>query len=785
MSHRPLTSIGSNTPRKEAWDKVTGKAKYTGDFYNSGLLFARLATSQRAHGLITSIDLSEAKKVAGVIAILLGRDVPLLCGPLLEDRPPLAIDKVRYYGEPLALVVALSEAAAALAASLIKVNYQDLPCILSSKAALATTAPQLHAPNPEYQKVVEDIYPELSQNLANTVYIRKGDLAKGWTESQVIIEANFSLPSTDHVALESHIAEVEIQATGVVQITTASQAPFTVKSQISNYFQIDEGLVQVHVPLVGGGFGGKAPVHLEILAYLASRAVDGRRVRLCNTREADFATSPSRLGLAAHIKLGATQDGQIKAAELLFHLDTGAYSDISPYMAKAIAVDCTGPYRINNLSCEVLCVYTNHNFATSFRGFTHESITFCIERTLDKLACHCNLDPLELRLKNAIAPGDTSPTQVKITPSNTGNLSGCLHKLKNLINWQEGTRLDLGNQIVRAKGISCLWKTPNPPTDASAGVLLTFNSDGSLNLNTGAVEMGSGSQSLLCQILAERLKMPIGKIQVSLGVNTLISPHYWKTVASMTNYLVGRAVLQAADDLISQIKQLGAIALKCDVADLEVANEKVALIADPHYFIELKDLVHGYKYPNGNALGGQIMGQGSAIMPHLTPLNRQTGAGKSGPAWTVGAQAIEIELDMQEFTYRILKAATVLDVGCLINPRMTAGSIRGGMSMGLSLASREALIYDDQGIMQNTSLRNYKLIHIGQEPEYLVDFIETPQQDAPFGGRAFSEHGIIGIPAALGNALSTAAQQQFDQLPLTPEYIWRTFTNRKAQHDTY
>lgn len=767
-----MNLIDTDIIRKEAWDKVTGTAKYTDDYIIPGILHARLVTSSCAHARIEEIDTSEALKCSGVKAILTGQNCAVLCGTVLEDRPPLAIEKVRYFGEPVAMVVGETEREAMEAANKIIVKYKPLLVVDSPSEAIANKAPLIHENLVKYKPLVNDIYPEPNTNIVDKIKIRKGDMVKGWSECDTIIEANFQLPKSDHIAMETRNARAEIHPDGQVIITTSSQAPFTVKKNLSQYFQIEEGKITVKTPFVGGGFGGKAPVTLEILAYLASKAVNGQVVKIANTREEDIVSAPCRLGLEAKIKLGATKEGYLKAVEMTYLVDTGAYSDIGPRLAKAIAVDCTGPYHIENVWCDSLCVYTNHPYSTSFRGFGHASYTFCIERALDKLSCALGMDPLELRIKNAIIPGNTTPTQVKITSSNTGNLSECLERLKKSINWSEGARIDLGNGIIRAKGISSFWKTSDSPTDSISGVILTFNSDGSINLNSGAVEYGPGMKTTLAQILAERMKMGIDRVHVKFEVDTRVCPEHWKTVASMTTFMAGRATLRAAEDLIRQLKSLAAVALRCPPEDLDVANEKVSLKQDPSFFIEFKDLVHGYKYPDGESVEGQILGRGSYIMNNLTTLSRDSGAGKAGPAWAVGAQAVEVELDLKNLTYRLINAATVIDAGKVLNPKTARGLITGGMCMGLGLGSREAFSYNDSGEVLNTSLRTYKVIHIGEEPKYIVDFIETPQIDAPYGARGIAEHGIIGMPAALANALSTAAQIELDQLPITPETIW-------------
>ncbi len=765
--------IGSSVERKEAWDKVTGAAKYTDDFIIPGILHAKLLTSPFAHAKIISVDTSAAAGSPGVKAVITGADFPILYGVVLEDHPPIATGKVRYFSEPVAMVVASSEREAMHAAKLIKVEYEPLPVVNSVSDAARADAPLVHEDLASYKHAVKGVYPEPNTNIADRICIRKGNMTEGWAQSEVVVEAVCKLPKSDHMAMETRTARAEIHADGEVVISSSTQSPFSVRKMLSQYFNLDEGKVVVKTPLVGGGFGGKSPVQLEILAYMASKAVGGKLVKIANSREEDLVTSPCKLGLEARIKLGASRSGFLKAVEMTFLVDTGAYTDIGPRLAKSIAADCTGPYNIDNVWCDSLCVYTNHPYSTSYRSFGHVSCTFCMERAIDKLAKVLGADPLELRLKNALCPGQTTPTQVKTTMSNLGNLTACLKKLKDDINWNEGILLETGNDKLRAKGLSCLWKTSDSPTDSVSGVFLTFNTDGSINLNSGAVEIGPGMKTTLAQILAEKMKMDISRVHVKLEVDTRSSPEHWKTVASMTTYMAGRAVLRAAEDLMRQLRGLAAVIMRCPPEDLDIAEEKVFLKQDPTMYVAFKDLVHGFKYPNGNAIEGQILGRGSFIMSHITELDKETGKGKPGPAWTVGAQAVEIEYDKTEHTYRILKACTVIDAGKVINPKTARGLITGGMCMGLGLGSREAFLCDNDGKVLNTSLRTYKVMHIGEEPEYIVDFLETPQVDAPFGARGIAEHGIIGIPAALANALSAAAGVEPDELPLTPEYIWK------------
>ncbi|WMJ81683.1 xanthine dehydrogenase family protein molybdopterin-binding subunit [Clostridium sp. MB40-C1] len=774
-----INTIGISVPRKEAFDKVTGVAKYTDDTNFPGMLHAKILTSRYAHAKIKSINISEAKKSLGVQEIITGDYFPVLCGATLEDRPPIAREKVRYYGEPVAVVIANNEQQAMKALKLINVEYESLPVVNSISDALKPNATLIHEDLNQYNHAVHDVYPEQNTNISHRIQIRKGDATKGWRESEITVEGNFSLPQSDHIAMETRNVRAQIMPSGRVVIYTSSQAPYVVKKILSKYYNIPEGNIIVKVPFVGGGFGGKVPVQLEIIAYLASKAVNGKLVKIANSREDDIKTSPCKIGLEANLKIGASRDGIIKVLEASYMVDGGAYTDIGPRMAKAIAVDCSGPYNIENVWCDSICVYTNHTYVTSYRGFGHAEYTFCMERMMDKLAIKLGIDPLELRSNNAIKPGQYTPTQVKTTLSNVGKLEDCLTKLKELAKWDEGQVIKTDNGMIRAKGIGCFWKISNTSTNIVSGAFLTFNTDGSINLNCGAVEIGSSTKTTLAQILAEKLKMDVDRIHVMMGVDTQVSPEHWKVAASMTTFMGGRAVLRAADDLIRQLKSLAATIMKSPQEDLEISEEKVYLKQDPEIYVSFKDLARGHKQSNGLAIEGQILGRGSFIMNHITDIDIETGKGKPGPAWTVGAQAVEIEYDPTKYTYRLLKAITVIDAGKLLNPKNSRGLVMGGINMGFGIATREAFTYDEYARLQTTTLRTYKVMRFGENPEYIIDFIETPQIDAPFGARGFAEHGIIAIPAAFGNAISHAAEYEFDKLPITPELIWKAKTGGK------
>lgn len=771
-------SIGKSVHRKDSLEKVTGSAVYTADVNKLDMLHVKLVVSTFAHAKIVKIDLSEAEKVRGVHAIVLGKNFPLM-GAEIKDRPPLAYGRVRYFGEPIVAVVAEQPYQAKQAAELIEITYDPLPVVHSTEEALQKDATLIHEDLGKYTKI-DYVYPEPNTNVANRVKVRKGNIKKGWQESEVVINGEFTIPSSDHTAMETRCSIVEVKPNGEVHITSSTQAPYNIKKELGDLFNIDEGKIIVKAPYIGGGFGGKVAIQLELIAYLASVAVGGKPVKLLYTREEDMFTAPVRMGINTKLKLEATKEGKLTAAEITYIVDTGAYSDKGSMLTKAAAATCTGPYKLEHISCDALCVYTNHPYATAYRGFSHSEILFAFERAMDMLARKLNMDPLELRKINAIYPGDTTPTQSLLNYSSVGNLPDCIDKLEELMNWKEGKIVPVDKHTVRVKGISCSWKT-STISGASSGVVLIFDKDGSVTILSGIVEIGMGTKTILTQLVAERLKMDINKIHVQMEVDTKTIPEHYKTAASRGTLMVGRALLKAADDAIEQLKHLASYVLVCSPEDLEVGYEKVYVRDEPNLFVHVKDICFGFQFPNGNSIGSQIIGRGSYTIRHLKHLDQATGEGKSGPEWTVGAQGVEIEINLLDYTYRIVHAYSVIDIGQVLNYKMALGQVMGAMCMGLNHASAENFQFDEQGKMPIPRLRTYGTYRYGDHPNYVVEFLHTPHLDGPYGARGVGEHGLIGMPAALANALSDAIKVELNSIPLTPEYLWKMKESEQLQ----
>ncbi|NCA81397.1 MAG: xanthine dehydrogenase family protein molybdopterin-binding subunit [Opitutae bacterium] len=769
----PPTHLGTSPVRTDAPAKTSGTLRFTDDRIRPGTLHTAVLFSPLAHAEIRKIETAAAAAAPGVRGVFTGADWPdPLIGLYMGDKPPLARGRVRHHGEPVVAVVADDEASALNALRLVKVEYAPLPALGSPRAALAPGAPILHPDLATYAKI-PDILPEPGTNIANRTKIRKGDADRAFAEADVAVAGEFSFPPGDHVAMEPRVAIAEYGLDGRLEIDSSTQSPFEVRTLLAKALGLHERQIVVRAAPIGGGFGGKAGIQLEPLAALLAMRFPGRPVRLVNTREADLLSSPGRPGLQARVRLAARADGTLLAADIEFLFDSGAYADYAVNVSRAAAISCTGPYNIPNVKTDSLCVYTNHPFASAFRGFGHIELSYATERAMDLLAERLKMDPADLRLKNAIRRGDLTPTGAPMD-ENTGDLPTCLAKVRERLEWDSKPHRDvMPDGKIRAKGVSCFWKAPAIPTFTDAGAVLFFADDGSATLSTGVIEIGQGALDGLRMLVAEALKTDLALVRTTRHVDTDRSPHDWATAASRSLFMAGRAALDAVADAVAQIKRIAAAPLHGSEEDLEVAGNRVFFRAEPSRGLPLAQVVLGYVYPNGNAIGGPVIGRGNYITPNLSSIDPETGAGKPWLEWTLGAEGVEVEIDPADGAIRVLKAVCAMDVGKVVHPALARGQVVGAMGMGIGYSLTEGYVFDARQTVQNGSLRDYKIPRYGEDPEYFVDFVETPQADGPYGLRGLGEQGIVGMPGCLAQAVSLAIGKQMTALPLTPESIWK------------
>ena len=768
--------VGGSGPRLDAVDKVTGAAMYAQDLAVSGMLFGRLKVSPYAHARIKSIDATKAREVEGVRAVILGNELDMILGLYMCDRPILPRDVVRYQGEPVAAVAADTEFAARRACELIRIEYEPLPAVFDPEAALADDAVRVHPNLHTYNHMKGVFFPQPHTNIAHHQKIRKGDVEAGFAAADRVFEHRFANPPVAHAPLETHVTIAQALPGRRAHIISSAQSPFTVRNLFALAFGMPHNAVRVQVPYVGGGFGGKAGIHLEPLAYVLSRKAGGRPVKITATREEEFNVLPSRQGLKSIIKTGVKNDGTITALQVKYMWDAGAYADYGVNIGRAAATAGAGPYEVPNCHIDSLVIYTNKVFGTAFRGFGHLEVLWGIERNLDIIASALGMGPYEIRQKNVLRAGASTITGEKVT-ANHGRPDLCLEHVAKEIGFEERTKAPRGGEVpkgkVRGKGVALLHKSPAMPVFTSCSAIVKFNEDASVNVLISGVDYGQGTYTSLANIAAQELSIPLDKVQVVYDCDTATQPYDWQTVASRFQVMGGNAVIEACHDCIEQIKHVAAQVLRAPEHELICEDERVYVRHTPDEGLSYRQLAIGYTYPNGNSIGGPIIGRGKYIAQGLTHLHPDTGQGKAALDWTYGAHGIEIELDTETGEIEVLRIASAFDVGHIIHKAMCVTQVQGGVVQGLGSALNEGFVFDEAGRMLNPSFVDYKIPTAKDVPrEMLQHFIETPQLDGPYGARGVGEHPMISIPSALGNAIADATGVDIHELPLSSERVY-------------
>ena len=769
--------VGNSIPRVDGIEKVTGEAQYVQDMSSKGMLYAKLKTSPYAHALIKNIDVSMARSLPGVKEVLTGKQAYQKLGIYIVDKSILAVDKVRYFGEAVAAVAAVSLDIAEKAVNLIEVEYESLPVMLDVEEAVKPGSILIHPDLKNYRTIPDVFFPEADTNIANHFKLRKGNIEKGFDESDLIVENKFKVPQILHVPLETHAVIARWGTGDKIKIWSSAQSPYTLRNLFSVALGIPIQNIDVTVPYVGGGFGGKAGIHLEPLVALLSKAAKGKPVKFVATREEEISTLPCRQGLTAKLRTGVKKNGKIVAEEIEYLWDAGAYADYGVNITRATGYSGAGPYEIENVKLDSYTVYTNHIFGTAYRGFGHAEIFWAIERQMELVAKKLKMDSLEFRLKNLLRPGSKTITGEPIYEQ-SGNVIKCLKTVAEDIEWgrsktEAEKAFEKKTGIYRGKGIAVLHKAPAMPSNAATSALIQMNEDGSVRFNVAGIDMGQGAYTAMSQMIAQRLHVPIEKVHAVFKTNTDSATYDWQTVASRMTILGGNAVLQACDDIEEQIFDVGAIVLRASKRDLALGDECVYVKQFPENKVSYKEIAVGYTYPNGNGIGGPLIGRGKYIAQGLTILDKDTGQGRPALDWTYGAHAFEIEVDSNTGDIKILKVITAIDLGHIINKMLVKGQVVGGIVQGIGTALSETLKYDSQGRLLTRSFVDYKIPTMKDLPELVkVHFIETPQLDGPYGARGCAEHPMISVTSAIGNAIADATGVDLFETPFSADKVY-------------
>ncbi|MEW5868486.1 MAG: xanthine dehydrogenase family protein molybdopterin-binding subunit [Chloroflexota bacterium] len=762
--------IGESVPRVDAREKVTGAALFADDLqFGPGMLFARIKRSPHPHATIKRIDISKAQALPGVKAVVTGEDFPGYLGLYLQDRHIFCRDRVRYVGDPVAGVAAVSEQIAEQALDLIEVEYELLPGIFDPEAGADPDAPLLH-PDLEKYKVANFIFPQAGTNIANHFRIRKGDTDAAWEQCAAIVEHVYRVPHIQHVPIEPHVAVAKVDDDGKVTLWGSSQSPFAQRNLIAMALGISQSDVQVIAPYVGGGFGSKAGVSMEALAVAVATKVKGRPVKLRLTREEEFYTAFVRQGVVTHFKMGCDKDGRLLAMENKFYWDGGAYTEYGVNITRASGYSSSGPYDVPNVKTDSYCVYTNHPVGGPMRGFGMPEMHAGLEQCIDELAYAIEMDPVEFRKLNCIKTGDILVTGMVMHPT---GLSECLVKAAQAINWGRKDPPSAPNKR-RGKGIALMWKAPAMPPNAGSSARVALNEDGTVTVSVGGQEIGQGSFTVAAQMAAAALGVPVEWVRVATPLDTNYSPYEWQTVASRLTWSMGNAISAAARDARRQILELVAKAWNENIEDLDIIDGKVVSYKTEET-ISIKNIaIYGIALPDDQGwIGGPVLGRGNFMPTYVTGLDAETGQGPRAVVhYTVGVQAAEIEVDMDTGKIDVLRGVSAFDVGRAINPEMIRGQMEGGFVQGMSTALFESLQLE-QGILQNPSFVDYRIATSSDVPHDIQTIIvEYPQDDGPWGARGVGEHSMVPTVPAIANALYDAIGIRVGAPPFTAEKVF-------------
>jgi CO/xanthine dehydrogenase Mo-binding subunit len=756
-----LKVVGRANPRIDGEEKVTGKAFYTVDVELPGMAHAKILRSPYAHARLVRVDGTKAEHSSGVYAVITRDDQRRLgmFGAAYKDQTIVAVDKVRYAGDPVAAVAAVNEESAAEALDMIEVEYEELPAVTSIDEALAPGAPLVHDSSSSGGEMMGQRYeiPKefVGSNLCYRFTYAKGDVEKGFNEADHVFEDTFTFPRVQHFSMEPHATVANVEKDRIT-LWAGTQEPFTLREHLAEIFHLPLNKIRIIVPYLGGAYGGKLAVKTEPLAAALSWKAK-RPVRLVHSIEESFKTvtrHPARF----HIRTGVTKDGKLVARQCLIHMETGAYADAGPRVTQKAGYRCFGPYRIPHVKTDAYTVYTNTVPAGAYRGFGTLQVTWAYESQMDIIAEKLGLDPLEFRLKNLLKKGELyTPGD---TPVDCDLKEGLLRAAK-AIGW--GKKSHKPN---RGQGLACCMKDGGG-TYKIASAAVKMNSDGSIILLTGTVEIGQGARTALSQIAAEELGVPLSRVVVA-ELDTDVTPYDVNTNASSSMVVMGLSVQRAAQDLRRQLLRHATKLLKAKPDRLSLKNGYIC--GDKGQSISFEQLIQ--KIFQSKA--GEIVGRG-AYQDIKSP---KAALGSPTTFWEINWGGAEVEVDRDTGEIKLLKYVSLADVGKAIHPVLCEGQDEGGVMTALGHTLLEEMVYQD-GQLLNPNLVDYRVPTFAELPrEFETILVENQNGPGPFGSKGTGEGGLLPVAPAIGNAVYRATGVRVHDLPITPEKMWRALQQK-------
>lgn len=744
--------IGARTAMTDSRERVTGEVGYVINAEPAGTLHAAIARSTVPHARLVRVDVGAAARHPGVVLVLTGAEIAAspvrpYFGPVFRDQPALAIDKVRYVGEPVAAVVATDPRAAAEAAALVEAEYERLPAVFTPADALADGAPLLHEDFARAPSFGDIVVQGQSGNVGNKFQLRKGEGLDGFRHADRVFTHEFTTPSVQHVSLETHAAVASWEG-GRLVVTTCTQTPYVVRDTLAHMFDLPSSRVRVIVPPVGGGFGGKCYAKVEPLAALLAQRTR-RPVKIVLSREEEFLTNSKHQSFIT-LRTGVKADGTIVARHVDALFNAGAYTDISPRLIKNGGYGAVGPYRIPHVHVDSRAVYTNLPSSGAFRGYGVAQGAWAYETQMDIIAAELGIDPVELRRRNLLGEGDTFATGETLHDVRFREV------LDDALTLFDDPPEPPEPGTLRGRGCAVIIKSTITPSTSGAAVKV--DSDGSLQVLTSTVELGQGGHTALAQMAAGELGIDVDKVHV-VGPDTDVTPYDLTTSSSRSTAAMGSAVRAAVRDAKDTLLDLAATQLEVAPDDLELAGGAIRVLGDPDTTLSIADVVSRSRM-------GTVHGHGTFMTKG--GLNPETGQGIASDHWHQGAVAAEVDVDTRTGKVRVRRLRAAVYACTVVNPVNARMQVDGSIAFGISQALFEQIIHE-AGHVANGNLSDYAIAGRLDLPEVMeVSLIENPDSDAIHG---LGETALPPVAPAIGNAIADATGLRFFRIPMTAERV--------------
>ncbi len=751
----PATLIGQRIPKLDAPEKARGLARYIQDLKLPRMLYGKILFAGRPHARIVSIDTSAACALPGVRAALTAADIALVPFGFGHDNTALKKDKVTCIRDEVAAVAADTPQIAAEAVGLIRVSYEGLPAVTTTEQALAAGAPVIHASAPDNTPFKYD-------------YLH-GDVEQGRRESDVVVEDTYYLQRQAHCCLGTAGIIASFDADGRLTLYSVTQVPFLYKHELAQVIGLPPEMIRVIQPPIGGGFGSKLDIHpFEPICVFLARAT-GRPVKLVFTRDEEFRTTPTRQPMVIHLRSGARRDGTFTFRDVHMTLDNGGHTSWGATTPWISMRTFSSLYRVPHVRQHVDVVYTNNIYACAFRGYGNPQATFALESQVDHLAEALGMDPLEIRLKNANEAGETTPQGMVLS---TCGLKECLQTAANVAGWKE-KRSALSSQrsampTARGIGLAALFHVGGGAKiyrSDGCGTILKLDDFGSVTILTGSSEIGQGSETMIAQIVAEELGLPIRNIRV-VNNDTDLTPWDVGVHASRTTFIAGNSALKAAREARRKLLSVAGARLKRDPAELDLAGGNVVDRASGQPLEAIAKIIRGLHF--GRAKNDLVMTAEYYEPPSIAPDEQHRG--NVSPCYAFGAHVAEVEVDLETGVVKVLRITAAHDVGRVINRLGIEGQVEGGIAQGIGYALTEELKMGGGRIL-NPTFTDYKVCTTTDLPQLDISFVETNDPAGPFGAKGIGESPMIPVAAAIANAVYNATGVRFTELPLTPERV--------------